>query len=81
MISTVTSKGQVTIPKAIRDLLHIKPNDKVDFIRQGERIILVPVKTLKDIRGIITASGKPDFDEERKAAKTAVGKRVAKEME
>ena len=81
MVSTVTSKGQVTIPKAIRDLLHIKPNDKVDFIRQGEKVILVPVKTLKDIRGIIAASGKPDFDEERKAAKIAVGKRVVKEME
>ena len=38
MLSTVTPKGQVTIPKAIRDLLHIEPNDKVDFaVRQADR--------------------------------------------
>jgi antitoxin PrlF len=31
MTTTVTSKGQVTIPKAIRKAMGIKPGDKVDI--------------------------------------------------
>ena len=31
MHATVTSKGQVTIPKPIRDRLHLEPGDKIDF--------------------------------------------------
>jgi AbrB family looped-hinge helix DNA binding protein len=42
MSATVTSKGQVTIPKPVRDLLGIEPGTRVDFLRtpQGQ-IILV----------------------------------------
>jgi len=36
MLSTVTSKGQVTIPKPIRDALGISPNDRVTFIQEGK---------------------------------------------
>lgn len=30
-MTTVTTKGQVTIPKAVRDRLGVKPGDKVAF--------------------------------------------------
>ena len=33
MASTVTSKGQVTIPKSVRDLLGIVPGSEVEFHR------------------------------------------------
>jgi AbrB family looped-hinge helix DNA binding protein len=32
----VTSKGQVTIPKEIRDHLEIQPGSEVDFMRKGD---------------------------------------------
>lgn len=80
MLSTVTSKGQVTIPKEIRDLLHIRSNDKVDFVLEGERVVLVPVKTLRDLRGAVSAQGKGDFELERTRAKAAVARRVREEM-
>ncbi|HEY6871188.1 MAG TPA: AbrB/MazE/SpoVT family DNA-binding domain-containing protein [Geobacteraceae bacterium] len=80
MLSTVTSKGQVTIPKEIRDLLHIHSNDKVDFVLEGEKVVLVPVKTLKDLRGAVRAEGKGDFALERTRAKAAVARRVREEM-
>lgn len=40
-ISAVSEKGQVTIPKEIREYLGIKPGDKVLFMIIGERVILV----------------------------------------
>lgn len=31
MPATVTAKGQITIPKAVRDALGVKPGSKIDF--------------------------------------------------
>ena len=53
--STVTSKGQVTIPKEIRDQMGLKPGDRVDFAadRSG-RMILRPINTdFRSLRGIL----------------------------
>ncbi len=33
----VTRKGQVTIPKPIREFLNIHAKDRVEFVREGER--------------------------------------------
>jgi antitoxin PrlF len=42
MTTTVTSKGQVTIPKAVRDMLGIEPGNAVDFVLASDgRVILV----------------------------------------
>ncbi|MBB4404257.1 MULTISPECIES: AbrB/MazE/SpoVT family DNA-binding domain-containing protein [Rhizobium/Agrobacterium group] len=42
MTTTVTAKGQVTIPKAVRELLGISPGSSVDFVRTPDgRIVLV----------------------------------------
>ena len=81
MLSTVTTKGQVTIPKPLRDALGISPNDRIEFVQEGERLILQPLKTLKAFRGAVKSRGPGDFETERAIAKTAVGRRVIKEME
>ena len=41
MATTVTSKGQVTIPKPVRDHLGIGPGSRVDFRRTAEGDILI----------------------------------------
>jgi len=80
MLSTVTTKGQVTIPKAIRDIMNIQTNDRVSFTREDDRIILQPVKTLKSFRGAVKASGSAGpFSTERAKAKDSVAKRVQEE--
>lgn len=81
MISTVTSKGQVTIPKEIRIFLKLKPSDKVDFSLENGRVVLKPIKTLKNFRGSVPPKGKGDFQAERQQAKKAVATRVIEAME
>ena len=44
MSTTVTSKGQVTIPKRVRDFLGIETGSQVDFERGADgRIVLVKI--------------------------------------
>ncbi|PZN98608.1 MAG: AbrB family transcriptional regulator [Hyphomicrobiales bacterium] len=44
MATTVTSKGQVTIPKPVRDRLGIKPGSAVDFRMEADgRVVLLKV--------------------------------------
>ena len=48
----LTKKGQVTIPKQIRDFLEIEEGDKVLFEIRGKDVYLVPIKkTIFDFRG------------------------------
>jgi antitoxin PrlF len=48
MATTVTAKGQVTIPKPVRDFLGIGPGSMVDFKRAPDgNIVLVPAESAK----------------------------------
>lgn len=56
LISTITSKGQVTIPVQIRRLLGLKPKAKVAFLQKKDGVhIAVPHYTLDTIKGAIPA--------------------------
>lgn len=44
--STITSKGQMTLPKEVRDQLRLQPGDRLDVAVQDRRIVLTP-KTLR----------------------------------
>lgn len=52
-MATLTSKGQLTIPKAIRDSLHLHTGDRVAFVLRGEsEALLKPVtKSVDDVFG------------------------------
>lgn len=51
--ATLTSKGQVTVPKAVRDALDLKAGDEVLFrVRKG-RAILAKVPDLLDLAGSV----------------------------
>ena len=43
--STVSSKGQITIPQAIRDRLGLRTGDHVDFVIEGERTVIRPSRS------------------------------------
>lgn len=42
-IAKVTSKGQVTIPKELRDQLNIEQGSSVVFVRRDEGVMMVPL--------------------------------------
>ncbi len=46
-VGTVTSKGQITIPKEIRDILGLINGDKVAFLADGDHVILRKVDAEK----------------------------------
>jgi AbrB family looped-hinge helix DNA binding protein len=40
--ATMTSKGQMTLPKDVREDLGLKPGDKVDIVKREGRYVLLP---------------------------------------
>lgn len=42
-VGTITSTGQVSLPKVMRDILGVKPGDQVEFVSDGERVQVVAV--------------------------------------
>ena len=49
----VTSKGQVTVPKAVRDALGIEEGDEVVFRVEGNRAVLARTPNFLDLAGSI----------------------------
>jgi antitoxin PrlF len=43
--STITSKGQITVPLEVRTRLGLKPGDRVDFCFENGHTILLPAQT------------------------------------
>lgn len=41
--STITAKGQTTVPKAVRQVLGVKEGDEIAFRVEGRRVTVVPV--------------------------------------
>ena len=48
---TISPKYQVVIPKQIRDRLCLMPGQKIQAIAYGDRIELIPVRPIRDLRG------------------------------
>jgi antitoxin PrlF len=58
--STITVKGQATIPRAIRDHLRLKPGDRVKFfIHPDGTVVLLPKLPVSALRGIVNPRRRP----------------------
>jgi len=49
---TVSSKYQVVIPKEVRDRIDLKVGSTMEVITYGNRIELVPIQPIKNLKGI-----------------------------
>ena len=62
-ISKVGRRGQIAIPRLIRQELNLQEGDRLAFVRRGTEVVLQPLKTtLSDFRGSIPVSEPQDFD-------------------
>ena len=70
MESAITSKGQATIPKAIREHLQLKPGDRVKFfVHPDGSVVLLPKLPASALRGMLKARRRAvTIDEMREAA-------------
>lgn len=50
---TLSPKYQVVIPLEIRTALRLEPGQKIQAIRVGETISLIPVKPMEEYRGFL----------------------------
>jgi len=62
MTVTLSPKYQIVLPKELRRNHDFKPGMKFDFIDDGASIRLVPVRSMKNLRGFLRGKMKPaDF--------------------
>lgn len=56
LVSTVTQKGQVTIPKSVRDNLHLMTGDRVEFILndRGEVVLKPVTRKVVEVAGLLS---------------------------
>ncbi len=68
MESALTSKGQATIPKQVRDHLHLSPGDKVKFfIHPDGSVVILPTLPITALKGMLRSRRGPVSLEEMRA--------------
>ena len=79
-VTTLTSKGQVTIPKDIRDELGLKPHDKIRFsLENGHVTLRKAYLSLEEIAGSIPAINVP-MEEWDEIVQDEIAERYAKKF-
>lgn len=80
-VTTITAKGQVTIPKAIRQALKVGKGDRLLFVLEGDRLLLIPIRRrpLAELYGALPATRPfPGQEAVRREARAALGERMAR---
>jgi AbrB family looped-hinge helix DNA binding protein len=70
-VATITTKGQVTIPKSVRDSLMLSTGDKIEFVVTDKREALIrPIsKKVDEVFGILHKPGRKTVPVEEMDAK------------
>ncbi len=76
--ATLTSKGQITIPKDVRDRLGLESGDRVNFIvLENGRVLMQPASVrVTELKGILYKKGRRAVTVEKMNA--AVAKRMSR---
>jgi AbrB family looped-hinge helix DNA binding protein len=64
MESALTVKGQATIPKAVREYLHIGPGDRIKFFLHPDgTVVILPKLPASSLKGLIRTRRRVSLDE------------------
>ena len=66
--STITSKGQTTLPKPVREALGVRPGDRVRYIIIDDEVRIIPMRPLARLFGALKYEGPPKTLEEMEDA-------------
>jgi len=59
--ATLSSKFQISIPKAVREELHWHAGQEFVFIPKGKGVLLMPVPALEQLAGVAKGARKDDY--------------------
>jgi antitoxin PrlF len=76
-LSTLTSKGQITVPKSVRDALKLQQGDKVEFVEnERHEFILKPAtKKVVEVAGLLK-----DFKKDRPVSIEEMNEAIADQV-
>ena len=68
--ATLTSKGQITIPKEVRERLGVETGDRLEFVEQERGVykVVAATKDVRHLKGLVAKPRRPVSVEEMKAA-------------
>ena len=68
--ATLTSKGQITIPVAVREALHVEAGDRVEFVEvaPGRYEFIAATGSARALKGLFAKPAKPVSIEQMNAA-------------
>jgi antitoxin PrlF len=75
--ATVTSKGQITIPKAVREGLGVESGDRVEFVEleSGVYTVVAATRDIRELKGIVPKPAKPvSIDDMNRAIRRRAGR-------
>ena len=79
MESAITSKGQATIPKAVREHLGLKPGDRVKFfVHPDGSVVLLPKLPVTTLRGIMKTRRRATIEEMNEAIASQASESVTR---
>jgi AbrB family looped-hinge helix DNA binding protein len=64
--ATLTSKGQITLPKVVRERLGVEAGDKVEFVETepGVYKMIAATRDVRDLKGLVPKPARPVTVEE-----------------
>jgi antitoxin PrlF len=76
--ATLTTKGQITIPKEVREALGVEAGDRLDFVEEEKGVyrVVVATKDVRHLKGIVEKPARPvPVEEMNRAVRTHSGRR------
>ncbi len=72
----LTSKGQITLPKSVRDRLRLTTGDRVEFVETEAGFVLrTATRDIRELKGVLPRPNHPVSIEDMNAAIARMGQR------